>query len=112
VEKLSIQIGGVFGFDHNLFGYNRSIQWCNRYNKENLREQGNIEPTKLTVQTRIGLAVFPNHAVETIGPANLFLLCPPFLMDELMKTSTPRTEGIGGGRLSRAAQRAAEQTFP
>jgi hypothetical protein len=77
----------------------------------NLQEQGDIEPTKLTVQTWIGLAVVPNYAVETIGPANPFLLCPPFLTRELMKTSTP-AEGIGGGRLSRAAQRAAEQTSP
>ena len=60
--------------------------------------------------TRSGLAVFPDFMIDTMGPANVFTICPSFLKDELMHETRGKT-GMRWHSVARAAKRAAERTF-
>jgi hypothetical protein len=70
-----------------------------------------VQATPLTVMTRSGLAVFPDFMVDTIGPAHVFTICPPFLKDELMR-ETRGENGMRWHTVARAVTRAAERAFP
>jgi hypothetical protein len=76
-----------------------------------LADMTSVQATPLTEMTRSGLAVFPNFMIDTMGPANLFTICPPFLKDELRHKTRGET-GMRWHTVARAVKRVAEHTFP